>query len=479
MISVKIKIHYFILLLFLLPLEFPSVIGAPPDKPLKPKEWIQKMGNGNWMIFNIKPDRFTFADVNYNPNSLDSLISIGQTGGRLHFRPRDILDTTTFTYDTAAISFLSRMIDDMTDRDMGVCLQYNPLGSEEETSMTERSKKIYFSTWEQLCSAFKDKSHLFAMSPVIETHVWEDLGNKDVMRDSLNWLYDSLTVIFRKYNPTRIISYKPWGAAKKAELHTLNFPFKGNNPNPDSGYYVGSFSGSYGMGNWEDYGIWQQYTLDDLKYQMMHAGKLNKPDFGIQHAVEWREQTGIEVWIDHWEPDKWKNGNWSDEQNLAYTKYLLDTLQTLKIASSGPQTRRFWDNENQRFFEDDFTTSFNTILKKHDWRSTVSVSKNSFQYLPFYELKQNYPNPFNPTTTINYSVKKLSYFTKGRGEVQPNVSLKIYDILGKEVTSLVNKKQPHGNYQVVFNAKNLPSGTYFYQLRAGKYLTTKKMTLTK
>jgi len=476
---VNIKINY-LFVLFLLSLS--SYLASPPDEPLKPEEWIKKMGNGNWMIFNIEPDDFTFADVTYSPEILDSLISIGQTGGRIHFRPRSILDTNTFTYDTAAINFLSKMIDDMTERDMGVCLQYNPLWREEEINMTERSKRLYFNTWEQLCSAFKDKSHLFAISPVIETHVWENLGDKDMMRDSLNWLYDSLTVIFRKYNPTRIISYKPWGASKKAEVHTLNFPFKGNNPNPDSGYYVASFSGSYGMGNWEDYGVWQQYTLDDLKYQMMHAGKLNKPDFGIQHAVEWREQTGIQVWIDHWEPDKWKNGNWTDEQNLAYTKYFLDTLETLGIASSGPQIRRFWDNDNKRFFQDDFTTSFIKILKEHNWRSPVAVKKkNSEQKLIDFDLSQNYPNPFNPTTIIKYSIPTpllLPPLAKGRDGVG-FVTLKIYNILGKEVAVLVNKKQVSGTYKISFDASELASGVYYYRLRAGEFVKTKSMLLIK
>ncbi len=471
--------RFSIALVFVLGFSFSFAFANPPDKPLKPAEWVQKMGNGNWMIFNIEPDEFTFADVTYSPDILDSLISVGQTGGRLHFRPRNILDTTTFTYDQRAIDFLSRMIDDMTARGMAICLQYNPLWSDEENEMTARAKKIYFSTWEQLCKAFKDKSHLFAMSPVIETHVWRNLGDKEVMRDSLNWLYDSLTVIFRKYNPTRIISYKPWGSAKNAELHTLRFPFKGNNPNPDSGYYVASFSGSYGLGSWDDYGVWRYYSLNDLKYQMMHAGKMNKPDYGIQHAVEWREKTGIQVWIDHWEPDKWKNGNWTDGQNLAYTKFFLDTLQALKIASSGPQTRRLWDNENKRFFQDEFTQSFLKILKAHNWRNPSAVNSESRSSINF-ELQQNYPNPFpagggtsTPVTTIKYSVP----FVGTAHEL--SLHLAVYDVLGREVATLVNERQNPGTYAVRFNGGNLPSGIYFYRLSVGNFFKIRKMLLLK
>lgn len=83
-----------------------------------------------------------------------------------------------------------------------------------------------------------------------------------------------------------------------------------------------------------------------------------------------------------------------------------------------------------------------------------------------FKLSQNYPNPFNPTTTINYSVPEQSHIT-----------LKIFDALGKEVTSLVNELKAIGNYSVEFNAANLTSGVYFYQIKADHYIQTKKMIL--
>ena len=97
-----------------------------------------------------------------------------------------------------------------------------------------------------------------------------------------------------------------------------------------------------------------------------------------------------------------------------------------------------------------------------------------------FELKQNYPNPFNPTTNITYVIAR-SGATRQSAEV--SVQLKVYDILGREVATLVNKKQKPGKYSVQFDASSaaggLPSGIYFYTIKAGNFTATKKMVLMK
>lgn len=85
-----------------------------------------------------------------------------------------------------------------------------------------------------------------------------------------------------------------------------------------------------------------------------------------------------------------------------------------------------------------------------------------------YQLKQNYPNPFNPATSIKYSIPKGSF-----------VSLKVYDLLGKEVATLVNENKPQGNYRTEFNGMNLSSGTYYFRILAGDFVQTKKIVLVK
>ncbi|MCH8942325.1 MAG: T9SS type A sorting domain-containing protein [Bacteroidetes bacterium] len=85
-----------------------------------------------------------------------------------------------------------------------------------------------------------------------------------------------------------------------------------------------------------------------------------------------------------------------------------------------------------------------------------------------FSLSQNYPNPFNPSTVISFQLSSVS-----------KVSLKVYDLLGREVAVLVNEEKPAGIYKVNFNAGNLPSGVYFYKMKAGSFVQTKKLILMK
>ncbi|MCW8811206.1 MAG: T9SS type A sorting domain-containing protein [Ignavibacteriaceae bacterium] len=100
-----------------------------------------------------------------------------------------------------------------------------------------------------------------------------------------------------------------------------------------------------------------------------------------------------------------------------------------------------------------------------------------------FQLYQNYPNPFNPVTKIKYTIPSAGNPLLGgaRGGL---VTLKVYDILGRELATLVNEEKPAGTYEVIFDShsgevRNLPSGIYFYQLKAGGYSETKKMMLLK
>jgi beta-glucanase (GH16 family) len=103
------------------------------------------------------------------------------------------------------------------------------------------------------------------------------------------------------------------------------------------------------------------------------------------------------------------------------------------------------------------------------YQDSSSVSGMINESIPNrYELLQNFPNPFNPKTTIQYSIPEME-----------KVKLTLFDTLGRDIETLVNEEKFAGNYKVEFNAENLVSGVYYYQLRAGDFIQTKKMILMK
>ncbi len=120
------------------------------------------------------------------------------------------------------------------------------------------------------------------------------------------------------------------------------------------------------------------------------------------------------------------------------------------------------DNDNEESLYSNEVSIFGTggIWKKGDENDAIKIDK--------YELLNSYPNPFNPTTTISYSIKKNGL-----------TSLKVYDILGNEVATLVKENETAGNYSVEFNAGRLPSGIYIYRLISGNFTDSKKLILLK
>ncbi|MDZ7766264.1 MAG: T9SS type A sorting domain-containing protein [Melioribacteraceae bacterium] len=137
--------------------------------------------------------------------------------------------------------------------------------------------------------------------------------------------------------------------------------------------------------------------------------------------------------------------NYGDTLDIAYAIIISDgndRLNSLKLLKEKTQHIR------------DFY--FDTITK---------VNYNE-EMSPTFSLSQNYPNPFNPTTSIEYQVSSIE-----------KVSLKVYDILGREIKTLVNEVKSPGSYDVQFDASQLASGVYFYRLTAGDFVQTKKMIL--
>jgi len=109
------------------------------------------------------------------------------------------------------------------------------------------------------------------------------------------------------------------------------------------------------------------------------------------------------------------------------------------------------------------------MFYKIDVGFTTAVEEVAGVQIPEgFDLAQNYPNPFNPSTTIRYSLPQSSF-----------VTLKIYNLLGKEIESLVSGQKPAGEYEIHWTTKDLPSGIYLYRLKAGEYIETRKFILQK
>jgi hypothetical protein len=163
----------------------------------------------------------------------------------------------------------------------------------------------------------------------------------------------------------------------------------------------------------------------------------------------------------NWYDDKWKN---SDRELYSYD-------QNGNLESESMET---WDNDSwveyngyfrvTSVFEDSHLLYFGSKIYFTYWDSS-SKQENSLNLLSYY-MSQNYPNPFNAITNINYFLPKDGF-----------VKIIVYDILGSEVASLINKQQLMGHHKVKFDASHLTSGVYFYRLQSGGFVDTKKLVL--
>lgn len=217
-------------------------------------------------------------------------------------------------------------------------------------------------------------------------------------------------------------------------------------------------------------------------------GKIEAEDFtnmfGIQTETTSDIGGGTNVgWID--------NGDWL-EYNVSITNTGLynSTFRIAAQTSSGTITLKLdgkilgslevpvtggWQSWKSVNMFTDITKGEHTLRLEAtkggfnlNWLSFDIFSSVSENRISDFQLYQNYPNPFNPKTSISFSVP-----------TREQVTLKIFDSVGREITTLVNEVKETGNYSIVFDASSLTSGVYFYQMRAGKYSETRKLILLK
>jgi len=182
--------------------------------------------------------------------------------------------------------------------------------------------------------------------------------------------------------------------------------------------------------------------------------------------------TEYNISVDAWGTMKLPSGNSYDALRLREQSTSTTFLSGIPIFSSTTVDYLFISKTVESLSistESDNPPSSGIVSGTISWSENNVTSVEKLDAIPNqFILQQNYPNPFNPTTTLKYSIPKQSH-----------VNLKVYNLLGKEVATLVNNLQSAGVYKYSFDASNLSSGIYFVSLQAGDFLQVRKMTLLK
>jgi len=199
-------------------------------------------------------------------------------------------------------------------------------------------------------------------------------------------------------------------------------------------------------------------TVSSFKKQMDKVDVFHLINFTGATSLDWRDNEGtqqepglIENLLLEFESERQVINIWiaSPDFNLSSPSEVAFEQQNQQVLFTVPQLM-YWD----------------MIVVEYD--SPVFVEQKDSGLPESFILYQNYPNPFNPATSIQYTIGSKQF-----------VSIKIYDLLGREIATLINEEKPAGNYEIKFDGSELSSGTYFYKLIAGSFVETKKMILLK
>ncbi|MCW8803295.1 MAG: T9SS type A sorting domain-containing protein [Ignavibacteriaceae bacterium] len=201
-------------------------------------------------------------------------------------------------------------------------------------------------------------------------------------------------------------------------------------------------------GQWDDFNIFapRVIILDNVYYMYYGAAR---ESFG-QYRV------GLATSTDGLDWDKYSNNPVLKPSQSGWDN---GEVETGCVVQMGDTLYMWYDGSNSGTYHWQIGLATSSLVSSVEQETTLPTE---------YILSQNYPNPFNPSTKIKYSVPQSS-----------NVVIKVFDILGNEIETLVNEEKSVGTYEITWYAENLPSGVYFYQLKAGSFIETKKMVLLK
>ena len=239
------------------------------------------------------------------------------------------------------------------------------------------------------------------------------------------------------------------------------------------------------------------FCHEGLYYKLLVNVPENDPGFKKQVTFLGREATGFFSFDDAAVQNVWLDGTghmvcafyssgYSDKGNF-YSSQLDSFLINRSFGISNSLAIPYTANQTGGYSWVDITKGFSSscawyIFAKYGFNPftfeknlPTSVIEDESKEINF-NLDQNYPNPFNPTTRIKFTVSNV---IAGESKQSKLITLKVYDVLGKEVAILVNEEKPAGESEVEFNGINLSGGIYFYQLKSESFVQTKKMVLLK
>lgn len=267
--------------------------------------------------------------------------------------------------------------------------------------------------------------------------------------------------------------------------------------------------------NWKN-DHWDNYSLDNFYYNYQERKTERIYQFWVDSLSNWVNQFRHIISYDEYDREielmgyNWIEGNWemSGGKNLTTYYNLTNLISEFKSVvwydSVWENNSRYvnnynsndlpyekvyqywglndWNNTDRELYEYDennnqilvtfqnwsYYNSWITRGKTASFYQLFTDSPNENKYLNSYSLSQTFPNPFNPSTSISYQIPEMNF-----------VTIKIYDVLGNEIATLVNEEKPAGTYKITWNAEGLSSGIYFYRLQAGNFVATKKMILLK
>jgi hypothetical protein len=240
-----------------------------------------------------------------------------------------------------------------------------------------------------------------------------------------------------------------------------------------------------GIGNWTTQGSWSLHTdsYHSPTHSFAYAPYPNNANYSLTLTTPINAQSVPVCYLNFWNRVSLENGwdfgyvevssnngttwqqvsSYTGTNNLTWTQQSFDITSYVNAAAQLKIRFRLTSDGNtlgSGWWVDDIKLT-NYCLATVGVPGISNIPKT-------FAVAQNYPNPFNPSTVIKYQLPKTSF-----------VTIKVFDVLGKEVSSLVNEQKEPGYYEAVFEGSKLSSGLYFYKIEAGDFVETKKMMLIK